>query len=944
MGLFDGVAIEEQEEEQAAKPLSQMFAEVEESLEGSVGVDAKRTQARKESIFRGVTFGLSRSLADPVEQAEQEARQDTLTTAEQLGYEVLGSIPTGLGLSSALTKAGIKSATMQGGIEGLLYGVGNDDPEMALMGGVMGAGAGKIVDTVVGSYFNRAQNAASDVAPDDIPEQFVVERIVPEDAPVDDKALVEAVENLVNRTNVTANREPIDRWLEFNEVQDAADKMTDSEFDTFLNKKIRENSKGVNTKEGKNAVRERFEGYASGETPVAEQFSTYLLSSTKQVAQDFGVSTSDVMKALSKNGGMKVADNLADMSQILPMNLRRNADGAVVDKGSWFNRFMSPVRRLAKDTVGDRYAGLLNRGAIGAQAQGKQVDDLFQRNGMDAVREAADKDELLNRALVDYGNPELTAVQRTQARQIIDAKLGDDVKNSFYRFIDEQEELLDSFAPHTQTYQRSKGYLSVARETDNTPKNLRDQARSERLDTVGGTQDQQSKAKMKQSALEVNEETGEYLTPKYDNVIDTHYNWMQGTNMEANVNKVFGIRGAATADEMAKRQSGTWAIDQLEKEMKRQGYKDAQIQNAIQIYRDVVYGSQKGMSKELQGLRNIGYASTIANPYGALMNIHDLFNAAWDKGVGNMLESLFSSNGFKMTAEDVGLARQVFGEYVKRSRGSDAESWTNLGFTEAFAQNTQKMLDWSMSYSGFRKLDSWTKTKIMKAGVGKNIAEVKANTAQWRKKWANTFEEYELDSLERALKSGDLDNPYVKELAMIELSDLQPISAASQTQAGLNKPNLRILYMLKGFAIKQLDLLRRRVFDEYRNGNKKKAMQNALSYLLISGGGYGVVQEGRQPVKGEMPDITNIPELALYQVFSVLTGGAFGANQYGAHVFMQDPAKAFLENVTPPTGLIGGVGKDLAQGAKGTDFVPNETLKQMPLIGPVARAVETALE
>jgi hypothetical protein len=111
--------------------------------------------------------------------------------------------------------------------------------------------------------------------------------------------------------------------------------------------------------------------------------------------------------------------------------------------------------------------------------------------------------------------------------------------------------------------------------------------------------------------------------------------------------------------------------------------------------------------------------------------------------------------------------------------------------------------------------------------------------------------------------------------------------------------------------------------------------------MVLSGGGYGLVNEARQVVKGEAPDPEQAAIGALYQVGSVLTFGAMGANDYGYDKFMSDPATAFMNNILPPVGatLPANVLEDTADVARALaagevpDPLPDDTIKALPIVG-----------
>ena len=75
-----------------------------------------------------------------------------------------------------------------------------------------------------------------------------------------------------------------------------------------------------------------------------------------------------------------------------------------------------------------------------------------------------------------------------------------------------------------------------------------------------------------------------------------------------------------------------------------------------------------------------------------------------------------------MDVDEVGLARQVFGEFIRRST-KGASSITGVKFLERMAKGSEDLLEWSMKASGFSGLDKFGKTKIM---GGKRMAD-----AEW---------------------------------------------------------------------------------------------------------------------------------------------------------------------------------------------------------------------
>jgi len=669
----------------------------------------------------------------------------------------------------------------------------------------------------------------------------------------------------------------------------------------------------------------------------------------KDVSEDIGNvayrATEAVSPSLAK-AGKETIHQISDVASEAATSMRP-AFKEVADK---FDKLFQPVKDYAAKRVGAQFGARLNRGAIQGQRVINKVDDLFQKNNMFEIREAIDVSPRAKAAMSDYANPLLTPKQRGVALRAIKEELNDPkLFNSYRKFVAEQEDILNDISQGVQNVKRSRGYMSIAADKK-SKKDLATQsleAEREAAERSGrlSTGDASAKDKTKLARLS---EDGTGLSKFGEesavvNPIDSHHYWMRSHAQLNEMNKILGIRGARTEEELAEIARGGFFGKQLKEKLSKMGYSDKRAEDAVEIYNQVVWGSQRSMAKELQAIRNVGYASAIGNPYGAALQFHDIFNSAWANGNRETLEALAKKNGFDISVEDVGVAKQIHSEIVNGAKKADG-SFTESALADWAASRSQKLVDWAMGASGFRQMDGWSKGKIMSASLGKEFNEVGADPTAWRKKWRNTFDKDELVELEAALKAKDTSNDLVKQLALLNLSDLQPISAASSSLLQLSVPNARILYMLKGFAMTQLQLIRKRIGAELKQGNRKEALKDMLAYFLISGGGYGVVNETRQLAKLESPDYGNVPAMAFYQMMSIPTMGAFGGNQYGAHLFQQNPFEAMVTNFVPVVPVAEGVGKDLSQLVSNGEITPDKTLETMPMIGPIARGVFDKLE
>jgi hypothetical protein len=615
------------------------------------------------------------------------------------------------------------------------------------------------------------------------------------------------------------------------------------------------------------------------------------------------------------------------------------ARGAI---GKQAEKMFVPVRDTAnKIQVG--YGNRMERGAINGQRGVEEVDRImFQTHNLGRIRDNIVGNERAYAAMADMGNNELKWEKRQIGFKVLKEELGETDYNDLMKFLTDQEDMLNKYAPHTQTHKRKFGHISIARKTKDDSRELADTALEQqkglrqereaaeaaaRLNTSDGTmRDKLSLARLS--------EDGSGTSRYHDqnpihNPIESHHYFMRSNAQMGSMNKALGIRGAANAEEMELAAQGKFYQEQL-----RKAFADpTKADDAIELYNQVTWGSQRSMAKQLQVLRNLGYSSTIANPYGAMLQVHDGLNAAYQHGSANMIKSMSKKAGFDISMEEAGIVRQHFNEMMAPAAQS-ADFWGNA------ARQTESLLEWAMEKSLFKYGDTVMKGKIMQSGLLQEQALLKNNPSKWRQKWQYTFDKAELDDLAVALKNEDKSNDLLKQLGLLKLSKLQPISAASNTYYQLAVPNARLWYMLKGFAITQLSMIKNNLKRIQKEEGTPAMAKDLARYMILSAGGYGVVHETRQLAKGDLPDYSNVPALGFYQMLSILTMGSSGGTQYGFNKFTQAPLPTAIANFTvPPVGIAEGIAKDVSEAAFGSfdnpnKFVPDETIKDIPVIGP----------
>jgi len=151
---------------------------------------------------------------------------------------------------------------------------------------------------------------------------------------------------------------------------------------------------------------------------------------------------------------------------------------------------------------------------------------------------------------------------------------------------------------------------------------------------------------------------------------------------------------------------------------------------------------------------------------------------------------------------------------------------------------------------------------VGKKGVMKGVLKSAVDDAQAGKladNWAFYFNNAELTLISKQLKAHGTDftkytgkgKELVEDLMFSGLGQQQLISAAGRPAAWARNPNLRPLWALRGFVIKQQALALREVMGNLKAGRKDKAVEFLGRYALYGAGGYGVINEARQGVFGD---------------------------------------------------------------------------------------------
>lgn len=301
--------------------------------------------------------------------------------------------------------------------------------------------------------------------------------------------------------------------------------------------------------------------------------------------------------------------------------------------------------------------------------------------------------------------------------------------------------------------------------------------------------------------------------------------------------------------------------------------------------------------------KNIAYMSTIGNPASALTQIGDIGVSAYAHGVLNTIRSVFGRKAVDMV--DLGI-EDIAQEFASTTA-------------------TAKTLDWVMRKSMFKAVDRLGKNTSINAALKKWTTDVQTprGVERLRKQFGPVFQD-EFDNLVGDLKTGKV-SENVKMLLFSELADVQPITLSEMPLKYLQNPNGRVFYMLKTFTLKQLDLMRRSIWQEFRAGSKRRAITNAAKYVgTVNLFNLGAQMSKEAMLTGEV-DVDAVSDMAVDNLLKNFGASEYMVNKYGK----QGKIGSLLgELVMPPLNVVDGlVGLFLDPSNLDTH------IKHMPLFG-----------
>lgn len=381
------------------------------------------------------------------------------------------------------------------------------------------------------------------------------------------------------------------------------------------------------------------------------------------------------------------------------------------------------------------------------------------------------------------------------------------------------------------------------------------------------------------------------------------------------------------------------------------------------LIKDNLVGQIRSPAQWIQALNSFGYATTLAGPMSALLNLHDPMVASVKYGFGNTMKGL-AQPSYDVRARGID---QNVGEFMNKV--VDMYANDRAGFEAMIADAARTGTDWLMKGSGFAAMDNMGKSGTIKA-ILNHASEVAAKDSKttWANKkeqftqgklarqWGFYFNRAELEMIQNELMEhgGDFTKysgsaaKLLEELAFAGLGQQQLISGMGRPAAWARHPNLRPMWALRGFAIKQQALIMREIMFNIANGRTDEALKFMARYVALAAGSFGLLNESRQWVFGDgEASFPGFLQSAADQIVSTMSLNTIGLNDYQYGRLMESgPISVIAESLLPlPATRAYDIGKSIYQGSTDPEkSLRTEVISEIPLLRQPANAIQNLAE
>jgi len=313
-----------------------------------------------------------------------------------------------------------------------------------------------------------------------------------------------------------------------------------------------------------------------------------------------------------------------------------------------------------------------------------------------------------------------------------------------------------------------------------------------------------------------------------------------------------------------------------------------------------------------RALKNLGYLQVMTNFGSAITQLADQVFSIHFNGFGNHFRTLLNRKDMFNFAELTGLSQREF---------------ENMGNSDKLSG----LLDNLFRKTGLKQLDLFAKNAYMNAAWRKyhKIAQSKGGSQKLKEELAPYFGD-RTDEIIKAVRSNAPTNKEppaeVTELVFHKLLDVAPATATEVPASYMRNPNMRIMYMLKTFTIKQIDTFRTAGLSNINEGRKlymagraegNQSKQEKGARLAAKGTKdlvqiatlFAAANAGTDVIKdviyGRPIERDELLENNLWKLIGINRYTFYNAKRRG-------PGKAFIDLLAPPTAVFDRAATDIA--------------------------------
>ena len=329
--------------------------------------------------------------------------------------------------------------------------------------------------------------------------------------------------------------------------------------------------------------------------------------------------------------------------------------------------------------------------------------------------------------------------------------------------------------------------------------------------------------------------------------------------------------------------------------------------------------NSKRMGYITSAIRDLSYIDTMGSFTSALTQVTDLAISVYNSGLLNTATSLGRAiiNRTQINLKDVGVEQ--------------------IGIEFADGKLTSKAVNSVFTATGLKKIDNVGKLTLVNSAYKKFQQRANKGDGDLLEQLTFMFGD-RAGQVMQDLRDGVI-NDDTKFLVFNTLLDMQPVALSEMPEYYLQAGNLKILYMLKSFTIRQTDIYRREVLSQLNTARKTgdaKLAAKAMGNFIRLAGFWVSMGAGVDYVKDLLRSMFNGDEVEDpkdYVIDNILK--SFGFSRYQLNMVGKKGAtEVFFDLFQPPAKFLTNVGKDFKKLREGDlSLETSKSIRSIPLGG-----------